>query len=422
MDPLFSTFDFAALLFIMAAAIGVLNERTIDLPRPIALLIGALLISGVLMMLSSLLPYDLDHRARLRLSHADLPKLLLDGILALLLFAASLHVDVVALRRRAVPIFVLASIGVFLATGLFGVGIYGVFAVAGVGVPLVWCLVLGAILAPTDAVAVDQLLKRVHMPGELRALISGESLFNDGAAVVLFFALLAAASGDPHALGNGRIAIEFVVGGVGAAMLGLGAGYFGAFVLRKTKEPTLSVIISLALVFGTYRGAAWLDISGPIAVVVAGLVFFHSGPAENKATAHRAALKDFWAIADDLVNTLLFLFMGFEILAVPFLSGGWLPILAAVPLALIVRFLSVSPPVLLERAPPGGRWPAIGVLTWTGLRGGISLALVLGLPEGPYRDALAAVCYAVVVFTVIVQGLTTPAVIRSLYRGDFRSP
>ena len=417
MEPLLSTFDFAALLFVMAAAIGVFNERTLDLPRPIALLIGALAVSAVIVLASRFLPVDIHGLAELRLSHADLPRVLLDGVLALLLFAASLHVDVEALRRRALPIFVLATVGVLLAMALFGLGIFGVFALAGVDVPLVWCLVLGAVLAPTDAVAVDQLLKRVSMPDEIRVVISGESLFNDGAAVVLFFAVLAAAGGDPHALGHGRIAIDFVIGGFGAGLLGLGAGLLGVEALKRTRDPTLAVTISLALVFASYRAAAWLDVSGPIAVVVAGLVFFNRRPAGQPAPGQAPPLKAFWSVADDLVNTLLFLLMGFEILAVPLGAAGWLPMLAAIPLALLVRAASVTLPVLFERAPIGGRWPAIGVLTWTGLRGGISLALILGLPDGAWRDALASVCYAVVIFTVIVQGLTTPAVIRRLYKG-----
>lgn len=420
MEQFLSAFDMAALLFVMAAVIGVVNERTLDLPRPIALLIGALAVSALVVLVSDLLPVDILALARLRLSHADLPRVLLDGVLALLLFAASLHVDIGSMRRRAVPIFVLATVGVGLAMVLFALGIHFVFALAGLAVPFVWCLVLGAILAPTDAVAVDQLLKRVHLPDDIRVVISGESLFNDGAAVVLFFAVLAAASGDADAIGHGRIAIEFLIAAFGAAVLGLGAGLLGVAALKRTQDATLAVTISLALVLGTYRAAAWLDLSGPIAVVVAGLVFFNRRPVGNSAPppGQAAPLKAFWSLTDDLVNTLLFLLMGFEFLAVPLGMDHLLPMLAAIPLALVVRAASVTLPVLFERAPAGGRWPAIGVLTWTGLRGGISLALVLGLPEGPYRDALASVCYAVVVFTVVVQGLTTPAVIRRLYRAD----
>lgn len=418
MEPLFSTFDFAALLFLMAAVIGVANERTLRLPHPIALLIGGLALSFLLVAVSDLLPVDLGHRARLRLGHADLPGVLLDGVLALLLFGACLHVDLAALRRRATPVLALATVGVALATALFGLGIFGLFHLFGLGVPLVWCLVLGAILAPTDAVAVDQLLARVAMPAELRTLISGESLFNDGAAVVLFFSLLAAAGGDPHALGHGRLVLDFLIGGLGAVLLGFAAGFAGAAALKRTSDAALAVTISLALVFATYRIAIWLDLSGPIAVVVAGLVFFHRGSRVPDAAERLRPLKGFWSIADDLVNALLFLFMGFEILAVPFSAAILLPALAAIPLALLVRLVSVAIPLAFEREPKGGRFAAIGVLTWTGLRGGISLALVLGLPEGPYRDALAAVCYAVVIFTVIVQGLTTPAVIRRLMRSE----
>jgi len=412
-----STFDFAALLFVLAATIGVVNERYVGLPRPIALLLGALLISVLILAASSVLPIDLDHRARLRLSHADLPKVLLDGILALLLFAACLHVDLRELRKRALPILFLATVGVILTTALFGAGIWGILQLAGVTVPLVWCLVLGAILAPTDAVAVDQLLHSVRMPEELRALISGESLFNDGAAVVLFFATLAAATGSPEAIGHGQIVLRLLVACCGAALIGLVTGFIAARAMRRSIDPAIAVTISLALVLTTYRIAVWLDLSGPVAVVVCGLVFYNLGARPGETNPLRDQLKAFWTITDDLVNTLLFLVMGFEILAIAFSATGWLPILAAIPLALACRFASVALPMLIERPPAGGRWPAIGVLTWTGLRGGVSLALVLALPEGPYRDVLSAVCYGVVIFTVVVQGLSTPFIVRHLYRG-----
>ena len=413
--PLLSSFDVAALLFVLAAVIGVANERWFGLPRPIALLIGAIIVSLGILFASDVLSLDLQHRTRMRLVHSDLPDVLLDGVLALLLFAASLQVDLVALRRHLVPIVLFSTMSVVIAMLLFGFGMFKLFALAGVPVPLAWCFVLGAILAPTDAVAVEQLLHRVKMPESLRAMISGESLFNDGAAVVLFFAALAAATGLEHETGHGEIALHLIVASLGAIALGAATGFVAAAAVRRIVEPALVVTVSLGLILATYRLAAWLEISGPVAVVVCGLVFYNAGGRRIETLGHGAPLKAFWSIIDDLVNTLLFLIMGFELLAIRFTAVPLILVGAAILMSLFVRFASIALPMLLARRPEGGRAPAIAVLTWTGLRGGISLALVLGLPEGPYRDELAMVCYAVVLFTVLIQGLSTPALVRRLY-------
>jgi CPA1 family monovalent cation:H+ antiporter len=413
---MWSSFDVGSLLFVMAAVIGVVNERWLGLPRPIALLLGALAASLGLMAVSALLPFaDLASRSEMRIRHADLSGVLLNGVLALLLFAASLQVDLGELRKRAAPIFTLATVGVMIATLAFGLGIWGLFALAGAGVPLVWCLVLGAILAPTDAIAVEQLLHRVKLPDDLKALISGESLFNDGAAVVLFFAALAAAKGDAAVIGHGRLLFQLVLGGLGGAVVGAMAGMAANAAIRAVRDDHLVITISLALVLATYRVAVWLDVSGPIAVVVAGLVLRNWRRDAKGPDGWRQKLTAFWSMGDELVNTLLFLLMGFELLAIPVGAAGWLPVLGAIPLALAARFVSVGLPMAALPAHRGRKLPAIGVLTWTGLRGGISLALVLALPETPFRDALAVVCYAVVIFTVVVQGLSTPRVVDALY-------
>ena len=415
---MWSTFDFASMLFVLAAVIGLLNERFVRLPRPIALLSGALIVSFSLMALSHFMPHvDLAGRSEQRLAGADLPAVLLDGVLAFLLFATSLTTDVRSLRQRARPIFLLATVGVAIAMVLFGFGIQAVLALAGFEVPLAWCLVLGAVLAPTDAIAVEQLLSHVAMPAEIRDMISGESLFNDGAAVVFFFAALSAAGGEGHVIGHGGLILELVIGGGGGILLGIACGWLARQAMRRVSHDHLAVTISLALVLGCYRLAVALDLSGPITVVVAGLTLCHWRADLDGHASWRGHIRDFWSMADEIINTLLFMLMGFEILQIPLGAAGLAPVLAAIPLALAVRFVSVAVPTLLS--PPRETDPAraVGVMTWTGLRGGISIALVLALPASPYRETLTVICYAVVIFSVIVQGLTTPAVVRLIYRG-----
>ncbi|MBV9569256.1 MAG: cation:proton antiporter, partial [Hyphomicrobiales bacterium] len=361
--------------------------------------------------------FNLEELAQHRIEGAHLPRILLDGVLALLLFAASLHVDLRALRSQAWAVFGLATLGVILATVLLAFGIFAAFRLAGTAIPLAWCFVLGAVLAPTDAVAVEGLLRRVQLPASLRALVSGEALFNDGTAVILFFAALAAAGGQTGVVGHGHIALSLFVEGAAGAALGIAAGYLAHLAMRRIQDENLAVTISLALALSTYRLAVAFGVSGPIAVVVSGIVLANQ-PAESFALPGlRAKLVAFWSLIDDLLNTLLFILMGFEILAIDVSRAVLLPLLVAVPLAFAARLISVC--ALVPLLPRGSlrRTRAVAALTWLGLRGGISIALVLTLPATPYQAGLSAVCYGVVIFTIVVQGLLTPRVLNSLY-GD----
>ena len=409
-------FDFASLLFVLAALIGVVNERSLRLPRPVALLLGALAASALIIAIDAIFSQSMV-RAHLhdRILTARWPKLLLNGVLAALLFAGSLHVDLRALRRRAAPVAVLATIGVIVAAALFAIGIFATLRQIGEPAPLAWCFVLGAILAPTDAVAVEGLLARVTLPAGLREIIGGESLFNDGAAVVLFGAALALVGGDADVLGHGRLAQAMLVETAGGAALGAAAGYGAYRMMRASVDLSLALTISLALVLATYRGALAIDLSGPIAVVCAGLTLAYGLAGAPETDRLRTGLTVFWSQVDGLLNTLLYMLIGFAMLAIDFNWRVLLAMLAAVPLALLARLVSVGGPVLLfyPLAPNLSR--AVCVLTWAGLRGGISIALALILPESPWRNLLLTICFGVVIFTVVVQGVTLPAVARRLY-------
>ncbi|PPQ30662.1 hypothetical protein CCS01_18780 [Rhodopila globiformis] len=421
--PMMSTFDLAAILLLLAAVIGVVNERTLALPRPVALLLGSLLVSSLIIGADTLFGHGAVRASlRDRIVQAQLPHVLLDGFLALLLFAGSLHVDLRRLRQRAWTILVLATVGVVLAALLFAFGLWALLWLVGEPIPLGWCFVLGAILAPTDAVAVEGLLAHIRLPRTLRAIIAGESLFNDGAAVVLFTTALLLVGGRRDVIGHGRLAEAILVEGLGGAAVGAAAGYLTWWVVRVSKDSSLALTISLALALSTYRAAAALGVSGPIAVVTAGLVLAWALGRVAEHDRWRTSLLAFWSMVDDLLNTLLYMLIGFVMLAIDLSWQALLAILLAVPLALLARLASVGGPMLLLDLKVRRTARAVGVLTWAGLRGGVSIALALILPETPWRGLLLAICFGVVIFTVVAQGLLLPRVVIALYGAPQPAP
>lgn len=407
-----SSFDAASVLLLLAVVIGIANEWTLRLPRPVALLLGALVVLALIVTIDVFLGETVRERLRTRISHAHLAQILLDGVVALLLFAGSLQIDLYDLRRRAVIVFLLSTVSVFLATVFFGVGIFLTLKLLSNPLPLAWCFVAGAILAPTDAVAVEGLLARVRLPPGLHATIAGESLFNDGAAVVLFGTALSLSNGHMDMVGHGRIIEAILVEGVGGMMLGIVAGYLGYRIVRLTEDGNLATTISLALAISAYRAAAALDVSGPIAVVFAGMVLGSMLSADPRGKKRNASVFNFWPFVDESLNTLLYLLIGFEVLALDWSWPAALAVIVSVPLALIARLFSVGVPLLALRMAHPIR--ATGILTWAGLRGGISIALALIIPHTAYRGLLLTICFGVVFFTVVVQGLLLPRVVTAL--------
>jgi len=418
-----SYFEIIALLLLVTACAGFINHRWLRLPSAIGLLIIALVLSLCIALVGHLAEaLALRPDIAQTLTDVNLPQVLFDGVLSFMLFAGALHVNLRQLREHAGTVLALATVGVLISTALYGGAMWWLSRLTGTNVPLSWCLVLGAILAPTDPIAVTGLLREAGLPQSLLAVITGESLFNDGVAVVVFTVLLDIAAGEGGRPGWLQPALVFLRESGGGAVVGLAAGWLAFGAMRLVDDYNLELTITLALVTVTYSLANQLGLSGPIAVVVAGVVIGNIAARRAMSETTRANVTLFWALIDELLNALLFLVVGLETLTIdtsrfwPYLMAG------GIVLAVLVRLISAGLPAALLNLRRLHQWRGVAVLTWGGLRGGISVALALSLPDGPNRAPLLQVCYAVVVFTIVVQGLTMPPLVRRLYGAAVRAP
>ena len=391
----------------LAAIIGYINHRFLHLPRTIGLVLIAMAASLIALGIDALIPgWGVGPGFRAVLVDIDFSDTLMQGMLGFLLFAGALHVDLGHLAKRGWAIAALATGGLLVSTGIVGVGIWFVFNLTGLNIPLIYCLLFGALISPTDPVAVLGILKTVKVPASLEAKIAGESLFNDGVGVVIFVILLAMATSGGNALDLGDITFLFLREALGGAALGLVAGALAFWALRSIDEYNLEVIITLALVTVTYEVAHMLHTSGPIAVVVSGLLIGNHGTRLAMSETTREHLTNFWTLIDEILNAVLFLLIGLEVIIISTTPGLMWVSLIAIPLVLGARFVAVAVPIGVFGLFRDFTKGAIPVLTWGGLRGGISVALALSLPNGDEKDAIVTVCYTVVVFSILVQGMT----------------
>ena len=414
-----AVFNLVALLITLASAFGYVNHRWLKLPHTIGLVVIALAVSLVVLMVDAAFPVlGLEAVVRRTLTDIDFEDTLMKGFLSFLLFAGALHVDLDALISRRWAISTLATVGVLISTLIVTFLMFYVFAALGIDVPLAYCLVFGALISPTDPVAVLGILKHAKVPESLEAKIAGESLFNDGIGVVLYSVLVALAVGRGA---HGEASVAGVVGLLatevfGGIALGLVAGYAAYRAMKPINEHNLEVLITLSLVMATYALASQVHVSGPLAVVVAGLFIGNHGKRFAMSAATRDHVDTFWSLVDEVLNSLLFIAIGFEVVAIaitrPILGAAVL----AIPVVLIARWMSVAGPITVLGLRREFTRGAIPVLTWGGLRGGISVALALALPPSPVKSVLVATTYGVVLFSIIVQGLTLEKVVRATRR------
>ncbi len=407
-----SLFEIAALLLALSAFFGWFNHAFVHLPHTIGLVVMALIASLALLVLEILFPtLGMTDVLQNAIGQIDFYSTLMEGMLAFLLFAGALHVDFIFLRDQRWAIGLMATIGVLISTAIVGVGFWALSAWLGYPIPLAWALVFGALISPTDPVAVLSLLKSVNVPHALEAKITGESLFNDGVGVVFFTILLAVAlSGGSH-VDLGHVGELFFVEAGGGALLGALTGWLAYRAMARIDDYAVEVLISLGIVAATYAIALRLHVSGPIAVVITGLLLGNRGARIGMSEETRSHLFGFWELIDEILNSVLFLLIGLEMLVLTIdPSFGWIA-LAAIPLVLIARLVSVSVPIAALALRQTFSRGSIPVLTWGGLRGGISVALALSLPDIEAKPLILTATYTVVLFSVIVQGLTVKALV-----------
>jgi CPA1 family monovalent cation:H+ antiporter len=404
--------DIVASCLVITALLAYLNHRFVGMPTTIGVMATALVFSLALVGLDALgVDYGLRQYEEALLRSIDFSDVLMQGMLSFLLFAAALHVDLIQLRAYRWAVGGLAVLGTLLSTLVVGYGMWFVLPLVGLDLPFIYCLLFGALISPTDPIAVMGILKSAGAPKELELLIAGESLFNDGVGVVIFALLLGMlVSGVTPTAGQ---ALELLLHEAGGGLLfGLLLGYLTFLMLKSVDNYQVEVLLTLAAVTGGYALANKLHVSGPLAMVVAGLIIGNQGRALAMSDTTRRNLDMFWELIDEILNAMLFVLIGMEIVLVTFTGHVLLAAAVAVAVTLSARVLTVGLPVgLLERAVslPEGSWK---VLTWGGLRGGISVALALSLPAGPERNTVVALTYGVVVFSILAQGLSIGPVAR----------
>jgi CPA1 family monovalent cation:H+ antiporter len=416
---LVNALSYAAVLLTVTAGFAYGNHFLLRLPRNPGLLVIALCVSVALRLIEWRFP-DLGLASFLNaeLDQLNFGATLLHGFLAFLLFAGAIDVDVRQLWSRRWSILALATVGVLVSTLAIAAGMFFIFRNVGLAVPLSYCLVFGALISPTDPVTVLEVLRRVSVPQRLQALIAGESLFNDGIGIVLYTIFLQMATqpeGGGFSVWQGTL--DFLIQAGGGAVLGLCTGGVAFAAMRSIDQYDIELIISLALATGTYALAETIGLSGPVAVVVAGLLMGSVGVKYAVSETTQDYLQKFWSLTDEILNAVLFLLIGLEFAAIEL---RWQYVAAAglaIPLSLVARILSISMASLPLNLGAPHKLRGISLLTWSGLRGGISVALALSLPTSDYHQPLITATYAIAVFTMVAQGLSLQSVATRLYPG-----
>lgn len=400
-----SAFDAAAILVVVTAALAYLNHRVLGLPPSVAMTVMGAVASLLVIAIDYVLASNLSSMVATFLAGIDFERTLMDGMLSFLLFAGALHVDWGEMQKGRWAILTLSTVGVLLSTLIVGGGFYLLSSSLGMALSPAWCFVFGALISPTDPVAVMGVLKRAACPPTLQATVAGESLFNDGVGVVVVAILLAAATGS-ESFSFATAAQSFATEAGGGVLLGLAVGWLGFWAMRSIDDYNVELMITLAMVMGGYTLGHWLHVSGPVAMAVAGLLIGNAGVAFAMTEETRDHVLKFWALIDELLNAILFLLIGLELLAISpdprlILAGA-----IAIPLVLIARALSVAAPLAAIRWVASTDGLSLPILLWGGMRGGISVALALSLPDGPGRTIILSATYVVVLFSVIVQGIS----------------
>jgi CPA1 family monovalent cation:H+ antiporter len=402
-------FNIMAILITLSALFGYLNYRFIKLPTIIGLMLISMLMSIFLVVLGNL-GLGVEKYWMPVVQSIDFNKTLMVGMLSFLLFAGALQVDIGELLRQKWEVIVYATVGVFISTALVGALSYCILGWLGLKMQLIYCLLFGALISPTDPIAVLGMLRNAAAPKSLEVQIAGESLFNDGIGVVLFAVLLEMATGHHTTYIPDAISL-FATETIGGAIFGLVIGWIAYGILKSIDNYQIEILVTLSLVTGGYALASAINISGPIAIVVAGLLIGNHGRKLAMSEVTRNNLDMFWELIDVILNSVLFVLMGLELLVLQLSLTHVLAAVAAIFIVLLSRFVSIGTPMRLLAFRKKFSLSTLIIMTWGGLRGGIAVALALSLPVGYERNIIIAITYGVVVFSVLVQGLTFKSLI-----------
>lgn len=409
--------EIVTITVVLAAIFAYINNRWIKWPPTIGIMVLSL-ISSVILVITGSSQFLLSRKVIQLVASIDFQDVLMNFMLSFLLFAGAVHIDAGKLKKESLPVMILATLATIISTFLVGGMVWYLFQLFHFPIPFIYCLLFGALISPTDPIAVLGILKEAKIPSSLEIKISGESLFNDGIAVVIFISIAEVArSGNFSAMDVGKLFLQEAVGGL---LFGAIIGYAGYLAMRSIDDYKVEVMITLAVVMGGYLAASHLHVSGPLAMVVAGIIIGTKSRESGISAITRDYLGKFWELIDEILNAVLFLLIGFEMLVIK-INGTVLIIgCISIVIVLLARWISVVLPVSVLRYKVIFERNAIAILTWGGLRGGISVALALSLGSKMYRDEFVLITYMIVVFSILVQGLTIGSVTKKLLRAGNR--
>lgn len=405
-----------SILIVITALFSYINLRLLKLPSTIGIMVIAMIVSISLVTLGKTYMHQFDAFSSI-VASVDFSEVLMGAMLNFLLFAGAIHISMHDLRKQRAPIMIFSTLGVIISTIVVGVLLYYTFILLQMNIPFIECLVFGALISPTDPIAVIGILKKARIRKSIEIKVAGESMFNDGVAVVLFAVLLQIARENDFNMTFINITGLFIQEAGGGLAIGVLLGYLGSHAIKKIDDYNVTVMITLAIVMGGYLITRYLHISSPLTMVAAGLVIGNYGKATAMSRADMDYLDKFWELIDEILNAILFLIIGFEILLIPDLQQYWKIGCISIGIVLLARFFSVWLPIRF--VPNIGSFDAktITILVWGGLRGGVSVALALTIDESLHQHLLLSITYYVVVFSIVIQGLTIGKVAQ-MQRGD----
>jgi CPA1 family monovalent cation:H+ antiporter len=404
-----------ALLIIVSAIYSYINARYLKLPGTIGIMSLAIVGSMLTIAIDNLNPGIAKYLTILS-KNINFSATVLNIMLGFLLFASAFNLNVRKLKKEMRPVLILSTLGVILSTAIFGTILYFVTGFIDIKIPYIYCLMFGALVSPTDPVAVGAIIKRSNLPTNLETIISGESLFNDGIGLVLFITLLEITQSGVNDIDFGKAAIMFVQEVFGGIGMGVISGYIAFRLMKSIDDFQTIVLVSLGLVMFNSVMATFFHLSIPLSVVTAGLLAGgRSINADIKDHSHEA-LEKFWTLIDEMLNTVLFVMIGLQMVNLPFIKNYWITGGIGICVILIARWLSIMLPLIFLRRSLNVSYANINILTWAGVRGGITIALALSLPASPYRHFILSGSYFIVIFSIIIQGLTLNRMINASFK------